>query len=228
MKRLLILSLILGSCIQLASAQKQIKSEKPLYFSKTEFSGNLNVRLVHSDTARIEIELNDAQINQLNWTIKDSCLTVRLKPGSQNKGNGNVTVYYNNIDALKASEAKITGTDTLQAKMLDIELQSGATVTTAVDTKDLYLKVGGNSTSDVSGTSKYLTLIAGAKSKVDCRNLLATDVRVEAASAAEAYVYVSERLQISSGTGAAVFYKGAPEIIRSTSKMMGSINSIGE
>ena len=153
---------------------------------------------------------------------------MRLKPGSQNKGNGNVTVYYNNIDALKASEAKITGTDTLQAKMLDIELQSGATVTTAVDTKDLYLKVGGNSTADVSGTSKYLTLIAGAKSKVDCRNLLATDVRVEAASAAEAYVYVSERLQISSGTGAAVFYKGAPEIIRSTSKMMGSINSIGE
>ena len=95
-------------------------------------------------------------------------------------------------------------------------------------TKDLYLKVGGNSTADVSGTSKYLTLIAGAKSKVDCRNLLATDVRVEAASAAEAYVYVSERLQIFSGTGAAVFYKGAPEIIRSTSKMMGSINSIGE
>ena len=33
------------------------------------------------------------------------------------------------------------------------------------------------------GTSKYLTLIAGAKSKVDCRNLLATDVRVEAALA---------------------------------------------
>ena len=164
MKRLLILSLILGSCIQLASAQKQIKSEKPLYFSKTEFSGNLSVRLIHSDTARIEIELNDAQINQLNWTIKDSCLTVRLKPGTQNKGNGNVTVYYNNIDALKASQAKITSTDTLDALMMDIELQSGATVSAPVDVKDLYLKIGGNSTADIPGTTKYLTLIAGAKS----------------------------------------------------------------
>ena len=54
------------------------------------------------------------------------------------------------------------------------------------------------------------------------------DVRVEAASGAEAYVCATERLQMISDTGAAIFYRGAPSIVRSSAKMMGTINSIGQ
>ena len=70
--------------------------------------------------------------------------------------------------------------------------------------------------------------MTGAKSKVDCRSLTAEDVRVEAGSAAEVYVNVTERLQMTADTGAAIFYKGSPEILRSSSKMLGTINNIGQ
>ena len=80
----------------------------------------------------------------------------------------------------------------------------------------------------MTGTTKYFTLVTGAKSKVDCRALTAEDVRVEAGSAAEVYVNVTERLQMTADTGAAIFYKGSPEILRSSSKMLGTINNIGQ
>ena len=39
------------------------------------------------------------------------------------------------------------------------------------------MKVAGNSVANVTGTTKYFTLVAGARSKVDCRALTAEDVR---------------------------------------------------
>ena len=33
---------------------------------------------------------------------------------------------------------------------------------------------------------------------------------------------------MTADTGAAIFYKGSPEILRSSSKMLGTINNIGQ
>ena len=41
-------------------------------------------------------------------------------------------------------------------------------------------------------------------------------------------VCATERLQMTSDTGAAIFYRGEPSIVRSSAKMMGTINSIGQ
>lgn len=79
-----------------------------------------------------------------------------------------------------------------------------------VASTDLYMKVAGNSAADITGTTKYYTLFATSKAKVDSRTLEAMDVRVEAASGAEAYVCATERLQMTSDTGAAIFYRGEP------------------
>ena len=113
-------------------------------------------------------------------------------------------------------------------EVLSVDLAAGATLGMDVATTDLYMKVAGNSAADITGTTKYYTLFATSKAKVDSRTLEAMDVRVEAASGAEAYVCATERLQMISDTGAAIFYRGAPSIVRSSAKMMGTINSIGQ
>ena len=113
-------------------------------------------------------------------------------------------------------------------EVLSVDLAAGATLGMDVATTDLYMKVAGNSAADITGTTKYYTLFATSKAKVDSRTLEAMDVRVEAASGAEAYVCATERLQMTSDTGAAIFYRGEPSIVRSSAKMMGTINSIGQ
>ena len=212
-----------------AFAQQSVKSDegKPLVFSKAEFVGNLTVRMIRSDTARIEIKQSQSESNRLDWGVKDGNLFVKLKPGMNGKASSaEVVLYYDSLQALKASAANVAVEGTVCGEVLETEA-AGATLGMDVATTDLYMKVAGNSAADITGTTKYYTLFATSKAKVDSRTLEAMDVRVEAASGAEAYVCATERLQMTSDTGAAIFYRGAPSIVRSSAKMMGTINSIG-
>ena len=214
-----------------AFAQQSVKSDegKPLVFSKAEFVGNLTVRMIRSDTARIEIKQSQSESNRLDWGVKDGNLFVKLKPGMNGKASSaEVVLYYDSLQALKASAANVAGEGTVCGEVLSVDLAAGATLGMDVATTDLYMKVAGNSAADITGTTKYYTLFATSKAKVDSRTLEAMDVRVEAASGAEAYVCATERLQMTSDTGAAIFYRGAPSIVRSSAKMMGTINSIGQ
>ena len=228
MKKFLALAVLMGIAVLPAFAQQEIRSEGSLDFSKADLSGNLTVKMIRSDTARIAIKLQDAEINRLNWGVKDGLLTVRLKPGMNSKGSADVTLYYDSLSSVKVSGANVSVAGVLSAVMLDIDLSAGATFGAELATKDTYMKVAGNSVANVTGTTKYFTLVAGARSKVDCRALTAEDVRVEAGSAAEVYVNVTERLQMTADTGAAIVYKGSPEILRSSSKMLGTINNLGQ
>ena len=212
-----------------AFAQQSVKSDegKPLVFSKAEFVGNLTVRMIRSDTARIEIKQSQSESNRLDWGVKDGNLFVKLKPGMNGKASSaEVVLYYDSLQALKASAANVAVEGPVCCEVLSVDLAAGATLGMDVATTDLYMKVAGNSAADI--TTKYYTLFATSKAKVDSRTLEAMDVRVEAASGAEAYVCATERLQMTSDTGAAIFYRGEPSIVRSSAKMMGTINSIGQ
>ena len=63
---------------------------------------------------------------------------------------------------------------------------------------------------------------------MNARPLTCQDVCVEATSGAEVYVKAVERIQIVANTGGAVYYQGEPEIFRSATKMMGTVNNIGK
>lgn len=227
MKKFLFLTVLMGIVVLPAWAQQEIKSNDSLVFTRVEFVGHLMVKMVQSDTARIEIKLNNMAINRLDWGVKDGNLFVRLKPGSTDKGSADVLLYYRNVSQVKVSGANVIVDGVLSANMVDVDLSAGAVFGADVLTKDLYMKVGGNSVATITGTTKYYTLFAGAKSKADSRLLKAEDVRVEAGSGAEVYVSVIERLQLSADMGASIFYKGSPEILRTSAKMLGTINNIG-
>lgn len=93
-----------------AFAQQSVKSDegKPLVFSKAEFVGNLTVRMIRSDTARIEIKQSQSESNRLDWGVKDGNLFVKLKPGMNGKASSaEVVLYYDSLQALKASAANV-------------------------------------------------------------------------------------------------------------------------
>ena len=90
-----------------AFAQQSVKSDegKPLVFSKAEFVGNLTVRMIRSDTARIEIKQSQSESNRLDWGVKDGNLFVKLKPGMNGKASSaEVVLYYDSLQALAADK----------------------------------------------------------------------------------------------------------------------------
>lgn len=222
--------ILIGAMLMSVSvfAQQTIHSRNVDAFRKIDLSGSLTVELIRSDTAGVDIKLNNTTIERLEWGVKDGVLTIRLKPGGNSTATGEVKLYYQDFSDLKASKASVSVQGVLDRVMLDVQLQAGATFSGAMDLKDLNLKVGGNSAANLTGTVKYFTLNASGKSKVNAREMEATDATVSAYSAAEVYVSAVERLQILAESGGSVYYKGSPEIFRSVTKMMGTINNIGK
>lgn len=108
-----------------AFAQQSVKSDegKPLVFSKAEFVGNLTVRMIRSDTARIEIKQSQSESNRLDWGVKDGNLFVKLKPGMNGKASSaEVVLYYDSLQALKASAANVAVEGTVCGEVLSVDL----------------------------------------------------------------------------------------------------------
>ena len=153
---------------------------------------------------------------------------MHLRPGGEKGASGDVKIYYDTLSSLKISASNVSVQGTLTQGMIDVDMTAGAIFGADLQLKDICLKITGNSVANLTGSAKYGTLIATSKSKVNARLLTCQDVRVEATSGAEVYVKAVERIQIVANTGGAVYYQGEPEIFRSATKMMGTVNNIGK
>ena len=211
-----------------ASAQQSIVSKLLDAFASVDLSGKLHVELIRADSAYLKVKLNGTNSNRLAWGVKDGTLKIQLRPGGDKDANGEVKIYYTSLSQIKISGASVSIQGTLTQGMIDVNMDAGAIFSADLNVKDIYLNIGGNSVANLTGSAKYSTLLASAKSKVNARQLVSQDVRVEAVSSAEAYVQVVERIQIVANTGGAVYYQGEPEIYRSATKMMGTVNNIGK
>lgn len=211
-----------------AQSQSTTSAENIGDFHTVEISGRLNVELIPSDETRIEASIFNTEANRFEWSLKsDGTLAARLKPGGGSEANANVKIHFKDLSSIKVIGANAKVTDTLHAKMLDIDLSAGAIFKADVDVKDLRLNAGGNSAAEINGTAKYTEISAGAKSKVNTR-LNTVDAWVNAATGAEVFVSATERITINSDTGASVYYRGEPEIMRVNTRLMGTVNNIGK
>ncbi|WP_278602703.1 GIN domain-containing protein [Alistipes indistinctus] len=227
MKKIALMLLVL-TCSLAASAQQSIVSKRLDAFRNIDLSGNLHVELIKADSAHIDVKLNGTNSNRLDWGIKNGTLSVHLRPGGEKGASGDVKIYYDTLSSLKISASNVSVQGTLTQGMIDVDMTAGAIFGADLQLKDICLKITGNSVANLTGSAKYGTLIATSKSKVNARLLTCQDVRVEATSGAEVYVKAVERIQIVANTGGAVYYQGEPEIFRSATKMMGTVNNIGK
>ena len=108
----------------------------------------------------------------------------------------------------------------IKSEIFKFSANGGAKVTVGFESLDLELKITGNYVGHFSGYAKYMTLSATEKSKVDARPIECVSADVEAATGAEAYVTISERLVANAKSTSSIFYRGTPVIIKDmTSKM---------
>jgi hypothetical protein len=216
MKKLLLSLFVLFACIPM-QAQQSIESHNVAAYNAVSLTGNLNVELISSDKNAIDIELIGAEINRLKWGVSKETLTVTLKPGGT-KATANVKIYYATAPTdISISGGELHTDEHLTGTFAKITVDAGAKVTASFDVKELEVKVQGNSVAQFDGTVKYITVNVYEKSKADMRELEGVSVTASASAGAEIYVWASERLIANAKTGATIFYKGSPEILRDIS-----------
>lgn len=235
MKRTVITTLLLLVSAAFSYAQQTITSENLNEFTAVNMTGNVTAQLIPADTNRIEIILTDVDINKFKWNIKGTTLNVELNSGSKGKGHADVKLYYMGpLTSISISGGELSTPEPVIEDILKFSVSGGAKVTAEFDVLDLDVNVSSNSVVLLSGVTKYLTMRAGEKSKVDARQMDCVAADIDTATGAEVYVTVEERLVGNAKTSSTIFYRGKPSILKDkTSKMsagmMGSsILYIGE
>ncbi|MBE6181240.1 MAG: DUF2807 domain-containing protein [Rikenellaceae bacterium] len=199
------------------------KSEWLPSFTAIEVSAALDIVFVKvptSDAPKIVYDTKGSYTTKFEFKVKDKVLHITERVDPRRPERTTVKVYYNTVDYVSVAEATASFEGTVKATTLDLAIGARASLTAALDVKDLDVKLTGRSTATLSGSVRYLTL-AVSTGKADALQLETMSADVDASNNGTASLSVTERLCVTTTTGGKVNYKGQPEIVRGGAKFMG-------
>ena len=172
------------------------------------------------------LRLNGNDEKSFAWSNRSQRLSVKMNyPVKGEKAL--LTIYCDGITAIIADGADVNADSAPYCKMLDITVKNSSNLSAKIDCKDLLVKVAGNSVAILSGRGAYVSAQIRGKSVLDTRNLEAKSMEAVSRSKSEIYVYSTDRMVIDAAQNSKVFYKGAPDVLRSKTATGSAINSIG-
>lgn len=192
-------------------------------FSAVEINAPLSIvfiRIPATEAPKIIYDTKGAYTTKFRFDIKNHVLRINEKADSRRPEQTVVTVYYNSMESLSLIDATASFREPIETDLFDLTIGSRAALTATINVKDLKMELSGNSTATLDGSARYLTLEA-ATGKVDALALVVMAARVNAASGATVSLDVTERLEATTSTNGAIYYKTEPNIMRGGIHFMG-------
>ena len=213
----------LGARAQQTAPAAAEKSEWLPAFMRVEASGAFDVifeRVPDSEAPKIVYDTKGSYTTKFRAEVKDRVLHIRERIDSRRPERTQVRVCYNTLSSFALTDAKASLADTLRQSLLDVALSGGASLEGTLEVQDLDMSVSDKASALLGGSARYLTLQASG-GQVNAAELETMSARVSAQSNAEVRVWVTDRLEARTSTGAVLRYKGEPAIVRTALKFMG-------
>lgn len=213
----------LGARAQQTAPAAAEKSEWLPAFTRIEASGAFDVvfeRVPDSEAPKIVYDTKGSYTTKFRAEVKDRVLHIRERIDSRRPERTQVRVCYNTLSSFALTDAKASLADTLRQSLLDVALSGGASLEGALEVQDLDMSVSDKASALLGGSARYLTLQASG-GQVNAAELETMSARDSAQSNAEVRVWVTDRLEARTSTGAVLRYKGEPAIVRTALKFMG-------
>ncbi len=213
----------LGARAQQTAPAAAEKSEWLPAFTRIEASGAFDVvfeRVPDSEAPKIVYDTKVSYTTKFRAEVKDRVLHIRDRIDSRRPERTQVRVCYNTLSSFALTDAKASLADTLRQSLLDVALSGGASLEGSLEVQDLDMSVSDKASALLGGSARYLTLQASG-GQVNAAELETMSARVSAQSNAEVRVWVTDRLEARTSTGAVLRYKGEPAIVRTALKFMG-------
>ena len=213
----------LGARAQQTAPAAAEKSEWLPAFPRIEASGAFDVvfeRVPDSEAPKIVYDTKGSYTTKFRAEVKDRVLHIRERIDSRRPERTQVRVCYNTLSSFALTDAKASLADTLRQSLLDVALSGGASLEGTLEVQDLDMSVSDKASALLGGSARYLTLQASG-GQVNAAELETMSARVSAQSNAEVRVWVTDRLEARTSTGAVLRYKGEPAIVRTALKFMG-------
>jgi len=192
-------------------------------FSSIVIDAPLDIRLIRVDETqapRIVYDTKGSSSSKFKAAVKDRTLRITERPVSGRAERTEVTVYYNELHKIAATDATVSAADTLRGVLFDMEVGGGAKITASLAVDDLSLEMSGKSDVTLTGESRYLTAYV-SNGRFDASKLKTLSAQVNAQNGADVSLWVTDRLEARTSTNGSVTFTGDPRVIRGGSKFMG-------
>lgn len=221
MKKTLLIALL--GLLSLKVTAQDIVSHDLGDFNQIVLSGKMNVTLVEGDRNSFEVKFHNTTGDRFTWNVTDGKLNLRLRINTQREGSADVRITYKKLDGLDVSQASVRAEEAVESDIFTLKAANGANIVLESQSKDLTVNADGNSAVTLSGETLYLTINANSKAKIDARALQARSAIVATQFNAEVFVWGTEKLDAKAGSNSVIFYKGTPEIFKTSTSMAGSV-----
>lgn len=192
-------------------------------FNSIKVYTGLKIKIIQSSEQKIEISGE----NQRNVIVanKNGNLKIYIKlTESLRKYTFDIKLYTNrNIESIDVNEgASVFSDDTMNQLKITLKAQEGAFIDMPLDVKYLSIKVVSGANIHTQGKAKSQDVTVGQGGVYDAYNLVTEQTKVIVATGGKAEINVTDVLDASVRLGGNVYYKGNPDVKKS-SKFIGGI-----
>ena len=233
MKRVIVAMILAMVTIAVSAQSMAAEADKVVSTPKTDLLAPFNSvkvdgpmvvifkKVATAKEARITYDTKGNETSKFKFEIdKKGQLTISEKSDPKRISVTDITIYYHTLVEAKISHAKVVFEDIVDSDIFDLFVSGGAMVTLDVNTLDVAVECTGVSRLTLGGATKYLTMRAST-AKVDSSNLSVVSATIDASHSAEVRLFVEERLEVTTSTGAKLLYKGKPIILRNHNMIFG-------
>jgi len=211
MKKTIIASILIFLFISLlgqSNEKSEVRKLKP--FDKIIISKGINVTLQEGEEPEAEIVILNAKLSEVIIEQKGKEVTIRMK--SKSNKNVAVSVYltFQNLTEISAKTGgKIDSEDVIETNQLKIDAALGAEIELEVEVNKLIV-LATTSSVRISGTAETIDINTTSGGKYLGFELECKEANVRATTSSIAQIFVTEKLEAFSSSGATVEYIGEP------------------
>ena len=196
-------------------------------FTELKVFSGLKIQLEKAESSKIEI--TGSKADQVSVKNKNGTLKLSLKITESLKSEDvNITLFYSkNIAVLDANEgASIISKDSIKQQNLELRVQEGATIDFPLEIKYLTAKAISGGIINISGTAQNQTVDVNTGGIYKGFNVASNLTFVTASSGGNASVLANQMLDAKANLGGSIYYKGAPEELKTKKVIGGTIKKV--
>ncbi len=192
---------------------QQVQNRKLADFNSVYFFGNMDVKLIKSDSNMVVLSATKVDLNGVTTSIEKGELLVR-NTAIGKESNITVLLYYKDISAITAKAgADLLIKEELKQQKLGIRLSKGATMKAVLKVDSLVLVAHQGAELSIDGSATFVNASANAGGKIWGQKFETQSADCSSASGAEIFLIVRKELKANANTGGIVNYYGQAIII---------------
>ena len=207
------ISIITGLLTMFAIVFAQGQSRDVQDFHSVHVSTSITAKLVKSNDTRVEYTMKKGDAKNLITEVKNGRLYVKTKSNKWgwggNNTSANVTIYYTDLDEIKASAGcSVSSDNVISADEMEIDVSSGSSVRLEVEADEVEVDISSGSSLKLKGSAKRGDFEASSGSTLNAYKFVTQKANVEASSGSSVSIHVDDTLDASASSGASISYTG--------------------